>query len=321
MGVPARYILHQGPVIRGLGGGALAILRQRFGDGASRAPTVPGPEHRLVMPPRPPDLIKSFVRHVGGDPGSYRRTVPAHLFPQWGFALAPKVLETVPYPLAKALNGGCRVEVRHALPQGEPLHVRARLESIDDNGRRAVLQTRIITGTASEPDSIIADLFAIVPLGKKDKKTDKSKRPKKERPRIPASAREVARFRLGTSAGLDFAKLTGDFNPIHWIPGAARASGFRNVILHGFGTMSRAWEGVVRNVYAGDPSRITEWDCRFTRPLVLPAKVGLYLEDSPGQEPGGQQHRVYVGDAVGGPAYLVGGFRDEHTSQDLGPQR
>jgi len=297
MGVPARYILHQGPVLRGLGEGALAMLKQRMGEGAKGAPQVPGPEHRIVLPPRSPDLVRSFVRHVGGDPGSYKKIVPAHLFPQWGFALAPRALDGVPYPLAKALNGGCRVVVNEDLPAGEPLHVTARLESIDDDGRRAVLQTRIVTGTSARADMIVADLFAIIPLARKKDGGPKPK--KKERPRVPADTREVLRYRLGPKAGLDFAKLTGDFNPIHWIPAAARASGFRNVILHGFGTMSRAWEGIIKNVYAGDPRGIRVWDCRFTRPLVLPAKVGLYLDDARG---------VYVGDAKSGPAYLVGTY-------------
>ena len=43
---------------------------------------------------------------------------------------------------------------------------------------------------------------------------------------------------------LDFAKLTGDFNPIHWVPAYARASGFRSCILHGFATMSYAMEAI-----------------------------------------------------------------------------
>ncbi len=295
MGVSARYILHQGPVLKGLGEGALAMIKQRVGDPPRSAPTLPGPEHRLVLPPRSPDLVRTFVRHVGGDPSSYKKIVPAHLFPQWAFALAPRALDGVPYPLAKALNGGCKVIVNEDLPMGEPLHLSVRLESIDDDGRRAVMQTRIVTGTSKRPDMIVADLFAIVPLARKKDGAPKTK--KKERPRVPETTRELARFRLGPKAGLDFAKLTGDFNPIHWIPGAARASGFRNVILHGFGTMSRAWEGIVRNVYAGDVRAIRRWDCRFTRPLVLPAKVGLFT---------GEDRDVYVGDAKSGPAYLVG---------------
>ena len=68
---------------------------------------------------------------------------------------------------------------------------------------------------------------------------------------MPADAKEIAFYRLKADAGLDFAKLTGDFNPVHWVPAYARALGFPNTILHGFGTLARAVEGLNRGVFAG----------------------------------------------------------------------
>ena len=47
----------------------------------------------------------------------------------------------------------------------------------------------------------------------------------------------------------------------------------------------------------GDTRQITTFDCKFTRPLILPARVGLYVED----------HNVYVGYA---PAGLWGSSLD-----------
>ena len=102
-------------------------------------------------------------------------------------------------------------------------------------------------------------------------------------------------------AWLDFAKLTGDFNPIHWIPAYAKVSGFKNTILHGFGTMARAIEALNQNAFAGD-TPIRGWDCRFTRPLVLPAQVGVYVRM------GDQGGEAWVGDAPGGTAYMAGTF-------------
>jgi hypothetical protein len=64
------------------------------------------------------------------------------------------------------------------------------------------------------------------------------------------------------------------------------------------GTMARAIEGLNRARFAGDVHAIREIDLRFTRPLVLPARVGLYLDGD----------RLWVGDAPGGPAYLEGQF-------------
>jgi acyl dehydratase len=257
---------------------------------------LPGPEVRAKFPPRSPDLIRDYVRHVGGDTGAYKKRVPPHLFPQWAFALTGKTLSGLSYPMLKAMNGGCRLVMNAPLPADEPLEVSARLESVDDDGRRAILEQRVVTSTPSAPDAVIAHLYIFVPLARDDATGGRTK---KEPARVPADAREVAFYRLRADAGLDFAKLTGDFNPIHWIPAYARAFGFRSTILHGFATMARAIEGLNRSVFAGDVDALREVHARFTRPLVLPASVGLYLR---GEE-------LFVGDAPAGPAYLQGTYR------------
>ena len=90
---------------------------------------------------------------------------------------------------------------------------------------------------------------------------------------------------------------------MHWVGPYAKAFGFRNTILHGFSTMARALEGVQRSVFAGSVHAVKTLDVQFTEPLVLPAKVGLYLADDQGEG-----RRIFVGDAPGGPAYLTGTF-------------
>jgi hypothetical protein len=306
MAVSTRHVLAQGPALRGMVETALGALERRFGLGGGRStPVVPGPEVLATFPPRSPELVRDYVRHVGGDPGAYQRRVPAHLFPQWGFALTGKTLEGLAYPMLAAMNGGCRLIMNAPLPAHEPLEVSARLESVDDDGRRAILEQRIVTSTRSAPEAVVAHLYIFVPLAPNGRnragkdRAGKEKGARTDRPRVPEGARELAFWRLRPDAGLDFAKLTGDFNPVHWVPAYARAFGFRSTILHGFGTMARAIEGLNRSLFAGDVDALREVHVRFTRPLVLPARVGLYVR---GQE-------LTVGDAPGGPAYLTGTFR------------
>ncbi len=298
MSVSSRYLLEHGPTLSAIGRVALVSIEQQvFKKVPKGAPPVPGPYHKATYPARSPELVRDYVRNVGGDPAAYKSTLPPHMFPQWGFGLGGRALDGVPYPISRVLNGGCNLEINAPIPANEPLEVTARLESIDDDGRRAVMQQRVITSTRSAPNALIADMFAIVPL-KGAKKPEGAPKEKKENPRVPDDAKEIAYWQLSKTAGLDFAKLTGDFNPIHWIPAAARASGFPNVILHGFGTMARAIEGVNRAVFAGDATRMKKWNCRFTKPLVLPGKAGLYVKGN----------EVFVGVAPGGPAFLVGSF-------------
>ncbi len=293
MAVSSKHILSQLPVLAALGRTSFAALWQRLDKRPRPEIRVPGPLISAELPPRPRALVRDYVRNVGGDPARYRRVLPPHLFPQWSFPLVSQTLQGVSYPLIKVVNGGCRIDVHAPLPADEPLQVSAQLVSVEDNGQRAVLQQRIITGTASVPSAQTAMLYAIVPLA------PKREGPKRARPCVPSSAREIAFWQLSSSAGLDFAKLTGDFNPIHWVPAWARAFGFKNTILHGFGTLARAFEGLQQNLlkHRFDLQSI---DVKFTRPLVLPARVGLYVDDG---------DQIFVGDAPGGPAYMTGTFR------------
>ena len=299
MSLPTRHIIHQGPVLASLGQTALAAVMQRLGRGSGAEFRVPGDPVELVLSPRSPGLVRDYIRHVGGDPAAYRGTIPPHFFPQWGFPLAAKTLRGVPYPMHKVLNGGCRLEINAALPLGEKLAVHARLEDIDDNGKRAVLHQRVITGTKAHPEAVVGHLYAIVPLGGADPSANGAgKREPRQIQRVPASAKEIARWRLGADAGLAFAMLTGDFNPVHWVRPYARAFGFKNTILHGFATMARALEGLHRGVFAGAIDRVKVLDVKFTAPLTLPAAVGLYIDGN----------HVYVGAAPGARAHLVGQF-------------
>jgi acyl dehydratase len=321
----ARHVLRQGGVVAALAEAAVPALLRRF---QLLAPTrgtivVPGPEIVARVAPRPRALSRDYVRHVGGDPRSYEGFVPPHLFPQWTFPTVARTLRGLPFPMLEVVNGGCRLEMQGPLPADEPLEVRARLESIEDDGRRAVLRQRVVTGPAASPRSLVADLVVVVPSAARAPRGPSAHgargemgangppSPRKDRPRVPSDARELAYWSLRRDAGLHFSMLTGDFNPVHWSRRYARAFGFGGAILHGFSTMARAIEGLHRAVFSGAVDRLHVVDVRFTRPLALPARVGLYLEGN----------RFFVGDAPGGPAYLVGTYVEAATGASARPAR
>jgi acyl dehydratase len=294
--VATKHVLQQGAVLAALGRTALlAIKQQRAPKPSASSLVVPGPEIVIERPPLPRELIDDYVRHLGSDPKSYRGIVPPHLFPQWCFPALSRTLEGLPYPILKIVNGGCSVQVLAPIPDNETIKVRAQLAAIEDDGSRAVLKIAVVTGTTSVPEALKIDFTSIVPLSTGGEKKDGAK---KDKARVPQVAHEVTRELLSADAGLSFAKLTGDFNPIHWLPPYAKASGFRNVILHGFGTFARAWEGIIRGVLGGDVRAIASFEGRFTRPLVLPHEIGLYTVG----------HEIYVGDNPGGPAYMTGRY-------------
>ena len=298
MTILLKHVVHQGAVLKALFSTFRAAQKQGKQLSQAILPETPGETLNAELSPRSPALIADYVKHVGGNPKAYRDTVPPHLFPQWTFGIASKLLVNLPYPLMRIVNGGCRLEIHSPLPQGEPLEVSAQLEKVDDNGRRAVMTQRLVTGTKSAPNAIEARMYAVVPLKTKGEKTPKTKRAK---PRVPEDAKLLTHWKLTKKSGLEFAALTGDFNPIHWITAAAKANGFKSTILHGFATMARSIEGLQKHHLLGAGS--LRWiDVQFTRPLVLPATVGLFVRITD------TEHQVFVGDAPGGPAYMTGTF-------------
>ncbi|MCB9663277.1 MAG: hypothetical protein H6732_04130 [Alphaproteobacteria bacterium] len=293
MAVPVKHVLRQGENLGVMARAARAALFPRTrGGGPLETPT---PLVVRTQAPPPADLVADYVRHVGGTPSAWRGRVPHHLFPQWAFPLMSETLTQVPYDVSKLLNGGCTITANAPLPADRPWRLTACLSEVDDDERRAIFTQRITTGPEDEPEALVAEVRVILPKHSKGPKG-----PKPPPQVVPVDAHELAWWRLPATAGRDFAVLTGDFNPIHWIPPAARAAGFKRCILHGFSTLARSIEGLRAARFQGDPDAFSQVDARFARPVLLPGEVGLYVDDA--------TRSFWVGAAHGAPAALLGSF-------------
>lgn len=272
-------------MLASLGGAALDSLRGRLRSSARAVPTLPGPELSVLVPAPSEGLVDDFLHHVGADGAAYAQRLPIQLFPQWGLPVALRALRGSGLPLTRILNGGCRLEQRAPLLRGRDLLVRARLGSISSDERRSVISLRVVTEQAGAPEALVADVYGII-------RAARSGGAPKQREPIPTSAYKLEEWRLESDAGLKFALLTGDFNPLHWLGPYARALGFGGKLLHGFAAMARAQSALER---ALAPRRLRVLDVRFVRPITLPARVSLYLAD----------RSVFVG-VAGEPPYLTG---------------
>lgn len=298
MTVSARHLLEQGHNLAGLVRAGVGAVRSRGKKGGAY-PT-PGPLVSADVAPPSDRLVHDYLVWTGGDPRAWQGQLPTHLFPMWCFAWMGRTLEGVPYDVSKVLNGGCTVHANRPIPAGERLQVTAQLTGLDDDERRVLFHQRVTTSTASAPDALVVDIRLILPKRSKDKSKDKAPSAPAT---VPVTARQVAEWRLPANAGLDFALLTGDFNPIHWIPPAGRAAGFGGCILHGYATMARSVEGVLASQLAGRIDGMSSFDVRFARPVKLPGKVGLFVDGT-----GAQGGDFFVGGAPGAPANLIGSY-------------
>ena len=62
-------------------------------------------------------------------------------------------------------------------------------------------------------------------------------------------------------------RLSGDLNPLHADPEIGEKAGFGRPILHGLCTYGYVGRALLRHVCEGDPSRLTSFDGRFTKPV------------------------------------------------------
>ena len=69
-----------------------------------------------------------------------------------------------------------------------------------------------------------------------------------------------------------YAGASGDFNPIHYRDDVAASVGLPGVLAHGMLTMGIAVQPVVD--WAGDSGRVTDYQVRFTRPVLVDPVTG-----------------------------------------------
>jgi acyl dehydratase len=100
-------------------------------------------------------------------------------------------------------------------------------------------------------------------------------------------------------------RLSGDRNPLHIDPAAARRFGFDDVFLHGLCTFGFAARAVINVVGEGDPNSLTSISCRFAKPVTLDAELRTEIW----RGDGAVQFRTLQGETVAlasGTATLAG---------------
>jgi len=72
-------------------------------------------------------------------------------------------------------------------------------------------------------------------------------------------------------------RLSGDLNPLHVDPAAARAAGFPRPVLHGLCTYGMAAHALLRTISGYDAARIRSLAARFTAPLYAGESVDFQI--------------------------------------------
>lgn len=301
--VPWSYLKYHGPNIYGMFSQGLISALPVPGKSEVTTPTQPV-QHSL--PAVPEELVKAYAKWTGAPADRYVGVVPPHMFSYWGMALVAELTGKAPYNLLSVLNQGCRVQTHELLPVGEKIQVQGHLESIENDGRRVRIATHLEAHTKSAAKGQVMDVMAAVPIaGAKKKSATKEHRKEPD-------FETVGTWSASKDDGVNFALLTGDFNPIHTLWPMARRTRYKGCILHGFGFLSRTYE-TIQN--AGMP--IGDFDVRYVKPLPLPAQ-NMQVQVS--RTSAGAKGKALRLCSPTGDVHLVGHFKQAPRSLQLGDQ-
>jgi acyl dehydratase len=100
--------------------------------------------------------------------------------------------------------------------------------------------------------------------------SDEPKAPPQKKPKLgpPNAVLRITPGQIRT-----YASVGGDHNPIHTNPIAAKLFGFPTVIAHGMFSAA----AVLANIEGQLPDAV-KYSVRFVKPVVLPARAGLYVD-------------------------------------------
>lgn len=153
------------------------------------------------------------------------------------------------------------IEQRRAVRANEPVTLRVR--ATDLRGHRAGTQVDLITEAHVGDETVWRERRTYLRRGKGD-------RPGGPRAVSEAPPGPTALIRVPGDIGRRYAAISGDRNPIHLHPLAARAFGFPRAIAHGMWVVAR----VLASVEARLPEAMSI-DLAFKTPVLLPSTVSV----------------------------------------------
>jgi acyl dehydratase len=166
-----------------------------------------------------------------------------------------------------ALHSGQKVEIHRPVSQPASVAVTGRVVSVQDKGpgRGAVIVVRqdVTNARDGEPIATLTTTCFARDSGGCGSAGEDAPSPHVVPSREPEHR---VQYQIRPDAALLY-RLTGDRNPLHADPSAARAAGFTRPILHGLCTFGMTCRAVLERIVAWQPERIATHEARFTAPV------------------------------------------------------
>ncbi|MDE0692899.1 MAG: MaoC/PaaZ C-terminal domain-containing protein [Gammaproteobacteria bacterium] len=208
----------------------------------------------------------------------YERHADFAVFPtfpiRWGGAGAPIDTALVPgSPGPLNIDAERYLELVKPLPLAGEVQVRSRVVGIHPRGRGngfvefesevlgedGEVCVRMVNGSFRRGVEKLGDIEPFEGVGQTFS----------QKIRVPERAPDATVSAVVADNQAHIYRLSGDYNPLHIDPEAARFGGFDEVILHGLCTFGHSAQLLLRELAAGDPARFRRIKVRFSAPVFL----------------------------------------------------
>ncbi|WP_372433326.1 MaoC/PaaZ C-terminal domain-containing protein [Micromonospora phaseoli] len=239
-----------------------ALLNALPGLGGRRGDGVPAVELTVGGVAVDPERLADYDRVCG-----FRLAdrLPATFPHVMGFPLALRLITApeFPIPLTGVVHVGNRISVHRPVTVADRLDFTTWAENLrpHDRGR----QVDVVLVGSVDGEEVWRGVSTY--LGRQGTPGDGERRDRGERPAPPAA---TARWRVEPRVGTDYARVSGDHNPIHTSKLGARLLGFPGPIAHGMWSKARCLAALESRL----PEAYTV-DVAFKLPVPLPGTVAF----------------------------------------------
>lgn len=215
-----------------------------------------------------PSLLQKYCRTTGSTYGEY---LPLnYLFvAQTPLMLTIMTAKDFPFSAIGAVHVENTIHRLRKIGATEPLTISAKAENLREH-RKGIL-VDLVSEFRVGSELVATNTSTLL----HQQRTSLSDGPREETPvaKRPASPNSVVAVDL--SVIKEYAAASGDRNPIHMSNISAKAFGFPRAIAHGMWSAAR----VIANLDSKLADNVT-YNVKFSRPILLPAKVNQYVEQT-----------------------------------------
>jgi acyl dehydratase len=256
-----------------------------------------------------PVHVRDYARATGGDgvPAFFEGSpvAPPFYYATWETALSLEMLAALetPLPLGTMVHVSTEMVWARPLPPGDAVRCRVELDRVERTPRG--LKLTVLSRNWMGAGQLCSQGTSVFMVRTREAK-DGASPPRPEQAAAPSVDEggwtELARWPLAAGAGRRYARVSGDYNPIHLWPWTARPFGFRAPILHGYATAARTAHTLIAQRLRGDPAALRRMRIAFRAPLPLPSTAVLLIDES------AADHRFRVASADGTAVYAEGTY-------------